>query len=80
MLAERGVNVEHSTIYHRVQVQLYAHEIEKRLRWYLRNTSGLCPWCKDETYVKVNGSWAYLYRVVDNRGALSIFIAPASPP
>jgi transposase-like protein len=32
MLAERGVNVDHSTIYR--WVQRYAPEMEKRLRWY----------------------------------------------
>ncbi|HHV9243903.1 TPA: type IV toxin-antitoxin system YeeU family antitoxin, partial [Escherichia coli] len=26
-----------------------------------RNPSDLCPWHMDETYVKVNGRWAYLY-------------------
>ena len=64
-LAERGVNVDHSTIYR--WVQRYAPEMEKRLRWYWRNPSDLCPWHMDETYVKVNGRWAYLYRaeVVD---------------
>ncbi|MEW3275776.1 DDE-type integrase/transposase/recombinase [Escherichia coli] len=35
MLAERGVNVDHSTIYR--WVQRYAPEMEKRLRWYWRN-------------------------------------------
>jgi transposase, IS6 family len=60
MLAERGVNVEHSTIYR--WVQRYAPEMEKRLRWYWRNPSDLCPWHIDETYVNVNGRWAYLYR------------------
>ncbi len=52
MLAERGVNVDHSTIYR--WVQRYAPEMEKRLRWYWRNPSDLCPWHMDETYVKVN--------------------------
>ena len=61
MLAERGVNVDHSTIYR--WVQRYAPEMEKRLRWYWRNPSDLCPWHMDETYVKVNGRWAYLYRI-----------------
>jgi IS6 family transposase len=54
MLAERGVNVDHSTIYR--WVQRYAPEMEKRLRWYWRNPSDLCPWHMDETYVKVNGA------------------------
>ncbi|EUM08114.1 hypothetical protein L465_03646 [Enterobacter sp. BIDMC 29] len=53
MLAERDVNVEHSTIYR--WVQRYAPEMDKRLRWYWRNPSDLCPWHMDETYVKVNG-------------------------
>ncbi|GKJ56613.1 hypothetical protein NUBL8589_34180 [Klebsiella pneumoniae] len=38
MLAERGVNVDHSTIYR--WVQRYAPEMEKRLRWYWRNQAG----------------------------------------
>jgi IS6 family transposase len=52
MLAERGVNVDHSTIYR--WVQRYAPEMEKRLRWYWRNPSDLCPWHMDETYVKLS--------------------------
>jgi IS6 family transposase len=75
MLAERGVNVDHSTIYR--WVQRYAPEMEKRLRWYWRNPSDLCPWHMDEkTYVKVNGRWAYLYRAVDSRGRTVDFISP----
>ena len=53
MLAERGVNVDHTTIYR--WVQRYAPEIEKRLRWYWRNPTHLGTWHIDETYVKVNG-------------------------
>jgi hypothetical protein len=34
MMAERGVSVDHSTIYR--WVQSYAPEIEKRLRWHWR--------------------------------------------
>ncbi len=46
MLAERGVNVDHSTIYR--WVQRYAPEMEKRLRWYWRNPSDLArgTWMK----------------------------------
>jgi transposase, IS6 family len=59
MMAERGVSVDHSTIYR--WVQSYAPEIEKRLRWHWRRPrSG--SWRVDETYVKVRGKWAYLYR------------------
>jgi transposase, IS6 family len=57
MMAERGVSVDHSTIYR--WVQRYAPEIEKRLRWHWRRPrSG--SWRVDETYVKVRGKWSYL--------------------
>jgi hypothetical protein len=49
MMAERGVSVDHSTIYR--WVQRYAPEIEKQLRWHWRRPrSG--SWRVDETYVK----------------------------
>lgn len=58
MLAERGVNVDHSTIYRREQ--RYAREMEKRLRWYRKPKAGRDALHIDETYMKVNGRWAYL--------------------
>ncbi len=59
MLAERGISVDHTTIYR--WVQCYAPEMEKRLRWFWRR--GFDPsWRLDETYVKVRGKWTYLYR------------------
>lgn len=75
MLAERGVNVDHSTIYR--WVQRYAPEMEKRLRWYWRNPSDLCPWHMDETYVKVNEVAGRICTGPSTAGAaLSIFISP----
>ena len=65
MLGERGVSVDHSTIYR--WVQRYAPEIEKRLRWQWRGSRST-SWRVDETYVKVRGQWAYLYRAVDKDG------------
>src|SRR3546814_2865187 len=65
MLVERGISVDHTTIYR--WVQCYAPEMEKRLRWFWRR--GFDPsWRLDETYVKVRGKWTYLYRAVDKRG------------
>lgn len=66
MLCERGVTVDHTTIYR--WVQRCAPEIERRLRWYWRHPSMWRSWRVDETYVKVSGKWAYLYRAVDKRG------------
>ena len=66
MLCERGVEVDHATIYR--WVQHYAPEIEKRLRWYWKHPSISRSWRVDETYVKVKGRWAYLYRAVDKEG------------
>src|SRR3546814_7351070 len=52
MLAERGISVDHTTIYR--WVQCYAPEMEKRLRWFWRR--GFDPsWRLDEPYVKVRG-------------------------
>jgi len=65
MMGERGVFVDHSTIYR--WVQRYAPKIEKRLRWQWRGPRST-SWCVDETYVKVRGKWAYLYRAVDKHG------------
>ncbi|WP_267288074.1 IS6 family transposase [Neokomagataea thailandica] len=56
MLAERGVSVDHSTIYR--WVQRYAPEMEKRLRWYLKRPGFSSSWRVDETYIKVKGKWA----------------------
>jgi IS6 family transposase len=74
MLAERGVNVDHTTIYR--WVQRYAPEIEKCLRCYWRNPTDLSSWHIDETYIKVNGRWSYLYRAVDQRGYTIDFTFP----
>jgi transposase-like protein len=65
MLEERGVAVDHTTIYR--WTQRYAPLIEKRLRWYWRRPRST-SWRVDETYVKVRGRWAYLYRAIDKRG------------
>jgi transposase-like protein len=65
MMGERGVPVDHSTIYR--WVQKYAPEIEKQLRWQRRRPQSTSRRI-DETYVKVRGRWAYLYRALNKKG------------
>ena len=65
MMTERGVAVDHSTIYR--WVQRFAPEMEKRLRWQWRWPRSR-SWRIDETYVRVRGQWAYLYRALDKFG------------
>jgi hypothetical protein len=63
MLLDRGVEVDHTTIFR--WIQAYAEELEKRIRPHLRMSNG--SWRVDETYVRVKGRWRYLYRAVDSR-------------
>jgi transposase, IS6 family len=64
MITERGLKVDHTTIYR--WVQQYAPELEKRCKPHLKQTSD--SWRVDETYIKVKGEWLYLYRAVDSIG------------
>jgi transposase, IS6 family len=64
IMAERGLKVDHTTIYR--WVQHYAPELERRSRPHLKATTD--SWCVDETYVKVKKEWMYLYRAVDSQG------------
>jgi transposase-like protein len=72
LLAERGVEVDHVTVY----------------RWVLRFTPLLAEaarpcrhavgdrWQVDETYVKVAGHWRYVYRAIDQFGqAVDVFVS-----
>jgi transposase-like protein len=70
MMSERGVTVDHTTLFR--WVQHYAPLMEKRIRWYQRYTDA--SWRADETYVKVAGQWAYLYRAIDKSGDIIDFI------
>ena len=70
MLFDRGVEVDHTTIFR--WIQAYAEELEKRIRPHLRMSNG--SWRVDETYVRVKGRWMYLYRAVDSRGQTIDFL------
>src|SRR6266542_2549312 len=73
LLAERGVEVDHVTVY----------------RWVLRFTPLLAEaarpcrhvvggrWRVDKTYVKVAGRWRYVYRAIDQFGqVIDVFVSP----
>jgi transposase-like protein len=73
LLAERGIEVDHVTIY----------------RWVLRFTPLLAEaarpcrhvvgdrWQVDETYLRVAGRWRYVYRAIDQFGqVIDVFVSP----
>ena len=64
IMAERGLSVDHVTIWR--WVQRYAPVLNRRMRREMRHPNR--SWRVDETYVKVAGEWAYLYRAVDSAG------------
>ena len=74
MMRERGLCVDHTTIYR--WVQRYAPEIDKRCRPFLRRTND--SYRIDETYVRVAGAWTYLYRGVDSNGDTLDFLLRAT--
>jgi transposase-like protein len=68
-----GISVTHTTILR--WVQHYLPEFAQRWRRYARPRGG--SWRMDETYIKVPGQWAYLYRVVDKAGTtVDFFLSP----
>src|SRR5258706_15936674 len=64
LLLERGIEVDHVTVYRWVQ----------RFTPLLKDAARFCRhapgdrWFCDETYVKVNGVWRYVYRAIDQHG------------
>ena len=66
MMRERGLHIDHTTIYR--WVQRYAPELERRCRPHLKATTD--SWRVDETYVKVKKVGMCLYRAVDSQGKI----------
>ena len=64
IMAERGVNVDHSTLNR--WVVKYAALVSEEAR--KRKTATARSWRMDETYIKVKEQWCYLYRAVDKYG------------
>ncbi|MGB8006123.1 MAG: IS6 family transposase [Terriglobales bacterium] len=67
---ERGLNVDHTTVWR--WVQCYGPELEQRLRAHLKPTNK--SWRVD---VRVKGRWCYLYRAMDSKGATIDFLLSA---
>jgi IS6 family transposase len=73
LLAERGIEVDHVTIYRWVQ----------RFTPLLADLARPCRhavgdrWQADQTYVKVAGRWRYVYRAIDQFGqVVDVFVPP----
>jgi transposase-like protein len=73
LLARRGIEVDHVTIYRWVQ----------RFTPLLADAARPCRhavgdrWQADETYVKVAGRWRYVYRAIDQFGqVIDVFVSP----
>ena len=73
IMQERGLSVDHSTIFR--WVQKYAPEINKRIRPHLKMSG--TSFRIDETYVKVGREWNYLYRALDKEGQTIEFMLSA---
>ena len=69
LLAESGISIDRSTVYR--GVIKFGLEITKRTERHLRRAS--VDWHVDETYVRVNGKWRYLWRAIDANGQLVDF-------
>ena len=73
LLAQRGIEVDHTTVYRWVQ----------RFTPLLADAARPCRhavgdrWQVDETYVKVAGRWRYVYRAIDQFGqVIDVFVSP----
>jgi len=73
LLAERGIEVDHVSIYR--WVQRFAPEFAEAAR--ARQHVVGDRWHVDETYLKVGGTWRYLFRAIDQFGqVIDVFLSP----
>jgi len=73
LLTERGVEVDHVSVYR--WVQRFTPLLAEAAR-PCRHRVGT-RWFADETYVKVAGRWRYVYRAIDQFGqVIDVFVSP----
>src|SRR6266545_3875854 len=73
LLAERGIEVDHVSVYR--WVQRFAPEFAEAAR--ARQHVIGDRWHVDETYLKVGGVWRYLFRAIDQFGQVfDVFLSP----
>jgi transposase, IS6 family len=72
LLGERGIEVDHVTIYR--WVQRFAPEFAEAAR--ARQHLVVDRWHVDETYLKVGGTWRYLFLAIDQFGLVIDVFSP----
>lgn len=70
LMAERGVEVDHSTI----NCWVSKYNLQLEAAFYRCKRAVWISWRMDETYIKVQGQWRYLYRAVDKHGQTIDFL------
>jgi putative transposase len=74
MMEERGIEVDHSTIY--CWVRKFTPKLEAIFRKGKKRPVG-SSWRMDETYLKIKGKWWYIYWAVDKEGWTLDFLLAA---
>ena len=73
-MAERGVEVDHSSVDR--WVQKFTPQLEAAFRKGNKHPISK-SWRMDETYMEIKGQWKYLYRAVDKAGQTIDFLLTA---
>ncbi len=73
MMMIRGAEIDHSTLQR--WVRRFVALIDKRVRQRKKPVNG--SWRMDESYMRLNGKWVYLYRAVDKAGNTIDFLLRA---